>query len=187
MAALSHVKRQHKIALSDERNWNVFWPMEQSVPVQLASQMHVPESVLKVPWLEHCSGQVLFRISQLMPPQPGLQWHSPWWQAPWPEHIGSTQSTEDDSDVSLPLLDRISNLLIYPGHFDSATSQNHFLCERVEVLQCQMMAGEPQLNILQCLVVAGSNFLPYIQLAPLRYIIGYFQYADSIIMLHYRQ
>lgn len=73
----------------------VFWPMEQSAPVQLASQTQVPESVLKVPWLEHCSGQVLFRISQLIPPQPGLQWHSPWWQAPWPEHIGSTQSTED--------------------------------------------------------------------------------------------
>lgn len=122
----SHTQRQRKIALSDGRKWNVFSPMEQSAPVQLASQMHVPESVLKVPWLEHCSGQVLFRISQLIPPQPGLQWHSPWWQAPWPEHIASTQSTEDDSDVSLPLLDRISNLLIYPGHFDSATSQNHF-------------------------------------------------------------
>ena len=109
---------------------NVFWPMEQSAPVQLASQTQVPESVLKVPWLEHCSGQVLFRISQLIPPQPGLQWHSPWWQAPWPEHFGSTQSTEDthskgDSDVSLPLPDRISNPLIYPGHFDSATGQNH--------------------------------------------------------------
>ena len=171
--------------------------MEQSAPVQLASQTQVPESVLKVPWLEHCSGQVLFRISQLIPPQPGLQWHSPWWQAPWPEHFGSTQSTEDthskgDSDVSLPLPDRISNPLIYPGHFDSATGQNHLFfvffsfCEWVEVLQCQMMAGGPQLNILQHLVVAGSNFPPCVQPAPLRYIIGFFQYPDSIIMLHYR-
>lgn len=45
----SHTQRQRKIALSDGRKWNVFSPMEQSAPVQLASQMHVPESVLKVP------------------------------------------------------------------------------------------------------------------------------------------
>lgn len=89
--------------------------MEQSAPVQLASQMQTPESVLKVPWLEHCSGQVLFRMSQLIPPQPGLQWHSPWWQVPWPEHIGSRQSTEDTQakTITTSLPDMLSNHLIY--------------------------------------------------------------------------
>lgn len=162
--------------------------MEQSAPVQLASQMQVPESVLKVPWLEHCSGQVLFKISQLIPPQPGLQWQSPWWQAPWPEHVGSTQSTEDTQwgrqrcqfttskqDIKPAYLLRPLSLSLPPKVF-----------ARVEVFQRQMMAGEPQLKLLQCLAVAGSNFPPYVQLAPLQYIIGYFQYTDSIIMLHYR-
>lgn len=74
--------------------------------------------------------------------------------------------------------------LFTPGTLAQLTAKNHFY---TQVFQCQMMAGEPQLKLLQCLVVAGSNFPPYVQLAPPQYIIGCFQYTDSIIMLHYRQ
>lgn len=160
--------------------------MEQSAPVHLASQTQVPVSVLNVPWLEHCSGQVLFRISQLIPPHPGLQWHSPWWQAPWPEHVGSTQSTEDTQ----------------PGwqlcHFATCRFKHIYLpwplwiCNqpkvtfREETLESRMMAIEPQLKFSQPFVSANSDFPPDVQLAALRCILGSFQHRNSIIMLHYR-
>lgn len=68
-------------------------PMEQSCPVQLGSQLQSPVSGRKVPWPEHWSRQVALGVSQLVPPQPTEQWHSPLTQTPRPEHVGSTQST----------------------------------------------------------------------------------------------
>ena len=52
-----------------------------------------PVSGRKVPWPEHWSRQVALGVSQLVPPQPTEQWHSPLTQTPRPEHVGSMQST----------------------------------------------------------------------------------------------
>lgn len=68
-------------------------PMEQSWPVQLGSQLQSPVSGRKVPWPEHWSRHVALGVSQLAPPQPTEQWHSPRTQTPRPEHVGSMQST----------------------------------------------------------------------------------------------
>ena len=68
-------------------------PIEQSCPVQLGSQLQSPVSGRKVPWPEHWSRQVALGVSQLVPPQPTEQWHSPLTQTPRPEHVGSMQST----------------------------------------------------------------------------------------------
>lgn len=145
-----------------------FWPMEQSAPVQLASQMQTPESVLKVPWLEHCSGQVLFRMSQLIPPQPGLQWHSPWWQVPWPEHIGSRQSTEDTParTITTSLPDRLSNHLICL----LLQVQTFFMSERntfnVSRLQMKFAWFEADCSSF-CSLPSTSSFTLYYRLLPI--------------------
>ena len=39
------------------------------------------------------SKHVALGVSQLVPPQPTEQWHSPLTQTPRPEHVGSMQST----------------------------------------------------------------------------------------------
>lgn len=68
-------------------------PMEQSGPIQLGSQLHRPVSGIKAPWPWHWSGHWALGSSQWSPPQPGLQWHSPFTQMPLLEHVGSRQST----------------------------------------------------------------------------------------------
>lgn len=68
-------------------------PMEQSCPVQLGSQLQSPVSGRKVPWPEHWSKHVALGDSQLVPPHPTEQWHSPLTQTPRLEHVGSMQST----------------------------------------------------------------------------------------------
>ena len=68
-------------------------PIEQSCPVQLGSQLQSPVSWRKVPWPEHWSKHVALGVSQLVPPHPTEQWHSPLTQTPRPEHVGSMQST----------------------------------------------------------------------------------------------
>lgn len=68
-------------------------PMEQSGPIQLGSQLHSPVSGMKAPWPWHWSGHWALGSSQWSPPQPGLQWHSPFTQMPLLEHVGSMQST----------------------------------------------------------------------------------------------
>lgn len=68
-------------------------PIEQSCPVQLGSQLQSPVSGRKVPWPEHWSKHVALGVSQLVPPHPTEQWHSPLTQTPRPEHVGSMQST----------------------------------------------------------------------------------------------
>lgn len=68
-------------------------PMEQSGPIQLGSQLHSPVSGIKAPWPWHWSGHWALGSSQWTPPQPGLQWHSPFTQIPLLEHVGSRQST----------------------------------------------------------------------------------------------
>lgn len=68
-------------------------PIEQSCPVQLGSQLQSPVSGRKVPWPEHWSKHVARGVSQLVPPHPTEQWHSPLTQTPRPEHVGSMQST----------------------------------------------------------------------------------------------
>lgn len=68
-------------------------PIEQSCPVQLGSQLQSPVSGRKVPWPEHWSKHVALGDSQLVPPHPTEQWHSPLTQTPRPEHVGSMQST----------------------------------------------------------------------------------------------
>lgn len=68
-------------------------PMEQSGPIQLGSQLHRPVSGMKAPWPWHWSGHWALGSSQWSPPQPGLQWHSPFTQMPLLEHVGSRQST----------------------------------------------------------------------------------------------
>lgn len=68
-------------------------PMEQSGPIQLGSQLHSPVSGMKAPWPWHWSGHWALGSSQWSPPQPGLQWHSPFTQMPLLEHVGSRQST----------------------------------------------------------------------------------------------
>lgn len=72
-------------------------PMEQSCPVQLGSQLQRPVSGKKVPWPEHWSKHVALGVSQLVPPHPTEQWHSPLTQTPRPEHVGSMQSTVTQS------------------------------------------------------------------------------------------
>lgn len=67
--------------------------MEQSCPVQLGSQLQSPVSGRKVPWPEHWSKHVALGVSQLVPPHPTEQWHSPLTQTPLLEHVGSMQST----------------------------------------------------------------------------------------------
>lgn len=71
----------------------VDWPTEQSGPIQLGSQLHRPVSGIKAPWPWHWSGHWALGSSQLGPPQPGLQWHSPFTQIPLLEQVGSKQST----------------------------------------------------------------------------------------------
>lgn len=68
-------------------------PIEQSCPVQLGSQLQSPVSGRKVPCPEHWSRQVALGVSQLVPPQPTEQWHSPLTHTPRPEQVGSMQST----------------------------------------------------------------------------------------------
>lgn len=68
-------------------------PIEQSGPIQLGSQLHSPVSGMKAPWPWHWSGHWALGSSQWSPPQPGLQWHSPFTQMPLLEHVGSRQST----------------------------------------------------------------------------------------------
>lgn len=68
-------------------------PMEQSGPIQLGSQLHSPVSGMKAPCPWHWSGHWALGSSQWSPPQPGLQWHSPFTQMPFLEHDGSRQST----------------------------------------------------------------------------------------------
>ena len=70
-----------------------FLPIEQSGPIQLGSQLHSPVSGMKAPWPWHWSGHWALGSSQWSPPQPGLQWHSPFTQMPLLEHVGSRQST----------------------------------------------------------------------------------------------
>lgn len=48
---------------------------------------------MKAPWPWHWSGHWALGSSQCRPPQPGLQWHSPFTQMPLLEHVGSKQST----------------------------------------------------------------------------------------------
>lgn len=67
--------------------------MEQSGPIQLGSQLQRPVSGMKAPWPWHWSGHWALGSSQCSPPQPGLQWHSPFTQMPLLEHVGSRQST----------------------------------------------------------------------------------------------
>jgi len=69
------------------------WPTEQSGPIQLGSQLQTPVSGIKAPWPWHWSGHCALGSSQLGPPQPGLQWHSPFTQMPLFEQVGSKQST----------------------------------------------------------------------------------------------
>lgn len=76
-------------------------PIEQSCPVQLGSQLQSPVSGRKVPWPEHWSRQVALGVSQLVPPQPTEQWHSPLTQTPRPEHVGSMQSTVTRGETAL--------------------------------------------------------------------------------------
>lgn len=67
--------------------------MEQSWPVQLGSQLHVPVSARNAPCPEHWSMQDALGLSHPGPPHPTKQWHSPWTHTPRPEHVGSRQST----------------------------------------------------------------------------------------------
>lgn len=69
-------------------------PTEQSGPIQLGSQLQRPVSGRYVPCPLHWSGHWTLASSQLRPPQPGLQRHSPFTQTPWLEQVGSKQSTE---------------------------------------------------------------------------------------------
>lgn len=87
----------YKYPVKGRRNTDthcIYKPREQSGPVQFWSQVQVLVSALKVPWPEHWSGHMALAISQLAPPQPGWQWHSPWIHTPWAEQLGSMQSTE---------------------------------------------------------------------------------------------
>lgn len=59
----------------------------------MGSQLHSPVSGMKAPWPWHWSGHWALGSSQWSPPQPGLQWHSPFTQMPLLEHVGSRQST----------------------------------------------------------------------------------------------
>lgn len=86
------MRQKHRIKI-DQADRLLHTPKEQSGPVQFWSQVQVLVSALWVPWPEHWSGHMAFAISQLAPPQPGWQWHSPWMHTPWAEQLGSMQST----------------------------------------------------------------------------------------------
>jgi len=77
-------------------------PVEQSGPVQLASQVQVLVSLWNEPWPEQCSKHTESCVSQFDPVQPEVQWHWPWRQEPWPEQDGSTQSTVENNIAFRP-------------------------------------------------------------------------------------
>lgn len=76
-------------------------PVEQSGPVHCGSQLQSPVSSRKVPWPEHCSWHTGSAVSQLTPPQPVEQWHSPCTHTPCPEHMGSRQSSAKQGTYNL--------------------------------------------------------------------------------------
>lgn len=76
-------------------------PVEQSGPVHCGSQLQSPVSSRKVPWPEHCSWHTGSAVSQLTPPQPVEQWHSPCTHTPCPEHMGSRQSSGKQGTYNL--------------------------------------------------------------------------------------
>lgn len=80
--------------LGEARRKPLDLPTEQSGPIQLGSQLQRPVSGRYVPCPLHWSGHWTLASSQLRPPQPGLQRHSPFTQTPWLEQVGSKQSTE---------------------------------------------------------------------------------------------
>lgn len=87
--------KEHRVsALGEVRRKPLDLPTEQSGPIQLGSQLQRPVSGRYVPCPLHWSGHWTLASSQLRPPQPGLQRHSPFTQTPWLEHVGSKQSTE---------------------------------------------------------------------------------------------
>lgn len=77
------------------------WPMEQSGPIQLGSQVQRPVSALYTPWPWHCSGHCDLGTSHSGPVQPSLHRHWPDMQVPWPEHVGSRQSTKSREEEEI--------------------------------------------------------------------------------------
>ena len=87
-------KERRLWVLGEARRKPLDLPTEQSGPIQLGSQLQRPVSGRYVPCPLHWSGHWTLASSQLRPPQPGLQRHSPFTQTPWLEQVGSKQSTE---------------------------------------------------------------------------------------------
>ena len=69
-------------------------PMLQSLPLNPALQTHICKSSSNIPWSLQLDLQIESVSSQNSPFQPLRQWHCPFIQNPWSEHVGSKQSTE---------------------------------------------------------------------------------------------
>lgn len=114
----SQIHQQMRRKVNRNATWHdMTWhtPREQSGPVQFWSQVQVLVSALWVPWPEHWSGHMALAISQLAPPQPGWQWHSPWIHTPWAEQLGSMQSTGDRDTETLRDAPEDVTLFIWGG------------------------------------------------------------------------